>query len=447
MTLFANFIKQLFGARNPDDLARERINTWEAWLSPLPAPDGTGVGRDPVYDDAFIAVCDEIGKLSDINDALIVQLCEQLLREVGKDLRVAGYYVFARVRQNGAAGLTDGLELIAALVDRFGHALLPARDEAKRGAVELVAKTRVLEQLDRHGEFAPVELERATAALNLLLGKTSAWPEAARPDLQPLVSRFQENGDETVRPVPDGPAVPASGPRSSSGSTVASTRDALEHTRMLAQFLRNEEHGYLPAARLVRCVRWDTVHDVPPADAQGRTRLAPPRADLRQQLKRLVLQKQWPELLERVEGAYMEGVNHLWLDPHYFQHVALDHAGAPFTGWRASCGPTSRFSSIACTGSSGSCSTTARRSQTMRRLNGSQATRLCAISNRAKRSPRCPCRQTMKTVRLATGRKWKRRHPISRRGKASRPPSPGSTDCPASVRTVNAICSAGSWRA
>jgi type VI secretion system protein VasJ len=50
-------------------------------------------------------------------------------------------------------------------------------------------------------------------------------------------------------------------------------------------------------------------------------------------MKRLVLQKQWHELLERVEGAFMEGANHLWFDIQYFQHVALDHVGAPYTRW------------------------------------------------------------------------------------------------------------------
>ncbi len=121
----------------------------------------------------------------------------------------------------------------------------------------------------------------------------------------------------------------------SSGETaIASTRDALQQARLVAQFLRNQENGYLPSVRLIRCVRWDTLHEAPPADGQGRTRLAPPRPELRQQLKRLVLQKQWHELLERVEGAYMEGVNHLWFDLQYFQHVALDHAGAPYTAWR-----------------------------------------------------------------------------------------------------------------
>ncbi|MCP3708643.1 type VI secretion system protein TssA [Paraburkholderia sp. CNPSo 3274] len=333
--MFANFIEQLFGARNPDELARERFSAWEAWLKPLPSADGKGVGRDPGYDDAFIAVKEEIGKLSEIDDKLIVQNCQQMICEVGKDLRLAGYYVFARVRQEGAAGLSDGLELIAALVDRFGHALLPARDEAKRSAIEWVATARVLEQLDRHGEFAPAELERAMAALNLLIGKTAEWPETAHPNLQALVSRF-EGGEDVLRPVTESStAMPGgSGSLSAGVTAIASTRDALEYTRVLAKYLRDEEHGYLPAARLVRCMRWDTVHEVPPADPKGHTRLAPPRAELRQQFKRLVLQKQWLELLERVEGAYMEGDNHLWLDLQYYQQVALDHAGSPYTEWR-----------------------------------------------------------------------------------------------------------------
>lgn len=102
----------------------------------------------------------------------------------------------------------------------------------------------------------------------------------------------------------------------------------------MATWLREQENGYLPSVRLVRSVRWDTLHEVPPADAQSRTRLVPPRAELRQQMKRLVLQKQWHELLERVEGAFMEGMHHLWFDLQYFQHVALDHVGAPYSAWR-----------------------------------------------------------------------------------------------------------------
>jgi type VI secretion system protein VasJ len=342
MSLFSTVLKSLFGARDPDDLMRERIDTWADWLDPLPGADG--IGRDPGYEDAFFAIKDELTKLSGIDDALVARSCEQLLKETGKDLRLAAYYTFARLRQHGTAGFADGLELTAALVERFGESLLPARPEAKKGALDWLATSRMIDPLasidanatgDPHASFSAADLERAMAALNLLVTRTGQWTQAARPNLQPLISRFESRTH---------PVQPSSGYASPTPSTlqtthgshapIASTRDLLEQTRAMAHYLRAQENGYLPAARLIRCVRWDTIHELPPADAQSRTRLPAPRAELRQQLRRLVLQKHWHELLERVESAFAEGANHLWFDLQYFQHTALDHAGAPHSEWR-----------------------------------------------------------------------------------------------------------------
>ncbi|WP_233805184.1 type VI secretion system protein TssA [Paraburkholderia sp. HP33-1] len=327
--------RSLFPAReDAGELARARLDAWASWLLPFPG-DG-GVGRDPGYEDTFFELKDEAGKLSGIDDGLIVRSCEQLLKETGKDLRLAGYYACARLRQDGPAGFADGLELSAALVDRFGGAVLPARAEARKGALEMLATTRVLELLESRGEFALVDLERALAALDVLVTLTGGWPEAARPNLQPLVSRFERKegmagtgGAESVQVV-----LPATA--SVSFGAIASTRDLLDQARTMATWLRDQENGYLSSVRLVRSVRWDTLHEVPPSDAASHTRLVAPRAELRAQMKRLVLQKQWHELLERVEGAFMEGVNHLWFDLQYFQHVALDHMGAPYSAWRES---------------------------------------------------------------------------------------------------------------
>lgn len=334
--MLPNLLKALFPSRDPEQLDRQRIDAWSAWLVPFAGDDGTG--RDPGYEDAFFELKDEVTKLSGIDDALIVRSCEQLTKEVGKDLRVAGYYAFARLRQDGPAGLADGLELAAALVERFGVALLPSRPEAKKGALEWLATTRMIDLLESHGdhgEFAPADLERAIAALDLLVTRTGDWPEAARPNLQPLVSRFERNGESPRSAEEAGSQQPASqGATGKVTGTVSSTRDLLDQARTMATWLRDQENGYLPSVRLVRSVRWDTLHEVPPADAQFRTRLVPPRTELRQQMKRLVLQKHWHELLERVEGAFMEGVNHLWFDLQYFQHVALDHVGAPYNAWR-----------------------------------------------------------------------------------------------------------------
>ncbi|HEY4803890.1 MAG TPA: type VI secretion system protein TssA [Paraburkholderia sp.] len=325
--------RSLFPAReDTGELARARLDAWASWLQPLSGD--AGVGRDPGYEDAFFTLRDEAGKLSEIDESLIARSCEQLLKETGKDLRLAGYYAFARLRQDGPPGLADGLELAAALVERFGEAVLPARAEARKAALEMLATARVVDLLESRGAFAPADLERALAALDVLVTLTHAWPEAARPNLQPLVSRFERREGK----VPSGDAGPpqASSPSAAgaAGGAVASARDLLEQARGMAAWLRDQEQGYLPSVRLVRCVRWDTVHEVPPSNAASHTRLVAPRPELRQQMKRLVLQKQWHELLERVEGAFMEGVNHLWFDLQYFQHVALDHAGAPYDTWR-----------------------------------------------------------------------------------------------------------------
>jgi type VI secretion system protein VasJ len=328
--MLSNLLKALFPSRDTEQLTRSRLNAWDAWLQPLPGENRTG--RDPGYEDAFFALKDEANKLSGIDDGLIIRSCEQLLKETGKDLRLAGYYALARLRQDGPAGLADGLELAAALVDRFGEAVLPERAEAKKGALEMLATARLIELLDSRGGFAAADLERALSALNVLVTRTTAWAEAARPNLRPLVSRF-ERKEEPARGVPAESGM-SSALAVSASAAITSTRDLLDQARTMALWLRHQENGYLPSVRLVRCIRWDTLHEVPPADAASRTRLAAPRGELRQQLKRLVLQKQWHELLERIEGAYMEGVNHLWLDLQYFQHVALDHAGAPYHAWR-----------------------------------------------------------------------------------------------------------------
>lgn len=313
------------------ELARARLDVWAPWLHPLTGEPG--VGRDPGYEDAFFTIKDEAGKLSDIDESLIVRSCEQLLKETGKDLRLAGYYAFARLRQDGPSGFADGLELAAALVDRFGEAVLPARAEARKGALEIFATTRVLDLLASRGDFAPTDLERALAALDVLVTLTGSWPESARPNLQPLVSRFERKDGET-RSAESGQPSSLTSLAAISTGTIASTRDLLEQARVMATWLLKQDQGYLSSVRLVRCVRWDTLHEVPPADAASHTRLAPPRPELRAQMKRLVLQKQWHELLERVEGAFMEGVNHLWFDLQCFQHVALDHVGAPYDGSR-----------------------------------------------------------------------------------------------------------------
>ncbi|SCU98335.1 conserved hypothetical protein [Cupriavidus necator] len=336
--MLTNLLNALFGTRAPADLARSTQARWEPWLQPIRSD--AAVGSDPGYDDDFLAIKDEVAKLSDLNDTLIIELAEKLLKSAAKDVRLAVYYVYARMRRDGAEGISDGFELLSALIDRFGAGLLPARTESRKAALEWLAGTTFTGRLDRVHGLSGAPLERTLSALALILERTAQWPESARPALDGLFRRLEERVEGDVKAasagITDAATEPSKTPYNPLASTlptggeVASTRDLLDRARQMALFLREQPQGYLAAYRLMRCVRWDTLTEVPPHETSGKTRLLGPRAELRAQLKRLMLQKQWPELLDRVEQAFAEGANHFWLDLQYYAFIGQDQAGGEY---------------------------------------------------------------------------------------------------------------------
>jgi type VI secretion system protein VasJ len=338
-TMLTNLLNALFGSRAPADLARSTQVRWEPWLQPI-RPDGA-VGSDPGYDDDFLAIKEEVAKLSDINDTLIIELAEKLLKSTAKDVRLAVYYAYGRMRRDGAEGISDGFELLSALIDRFGAALLPARTESRKSALEWLAGATFTGRLDRVQGLAGAPLERTLSALALILERTAQWPEAARPSLDGLFRRFEERVEGDAETLSAAAAAQAAAEPSMAvhsqlasvlpgSGEVDSTRDLLDRARQMALFLREQPQGYLAAYRLMRCVRWDTLTEVPPHETSGKTRLLGPRVELRAQLKRLMLQKQWPELLDRVEQAFSEGANHFWLDLQYYAFTGQDQAGGEY---------------------------------------------------------------------------------------------------------------------
>jgi type VI secretion system protein VasJ len=330
--MLTNLLSALFGARTPSDLARSTQGRWDDWLRPI--SDSAPTGADPAYDDDFLAIKEEVAKLSNVDDTLIVETTERLLKQSAKDVRLAVYYVYGRMRRDGAEGVASGFELLSALVDRFGDTLLPARAETRKAALEWLAGSTFADRLDRVQGLSDTLLERTLSALALINERTAQWPEAARPELDPLFRRF-EGRVETPLPAASASSGTPSGPTAATAALppateVSSTRELLDHARQMAQFLREQPQGYLAAYRLMRCVRWDTLTEVPPHEISGKTRLVAPRAELRSHLKRLLLQKQWPELLDRVEAAFAEGANHFWLDLQYYAFSAQEQAGGEY---------------------------------------------------------------------------------------------------------------------
>ncbi|EPT6930751.1 type VI secretion system protein TssA [Cronobacter malonaticus] len=310
--------------------AQARLALWEKWLQPVIATAPTG--NDPGYDDDFQQIREEVNKLSGADLTLIGELAEKVLTTASKDIRVATYYAWARLHRDGEAGFAEGLELLAALLARFGTSLHPQRARSRQAALEWLAGSRVLDSLSLYPEVTRDDARRTAGAL-LLIEKALAQEEpAARPSFTALYGALEARlmkagGVDAVVPqtTSDSSATPpAAAPVI---SAITSGRDLLDQARQLADYLRNQPDGWLAAHRMMKSLRHDTLHQLPPLAGDGRTRIEPPKADQRALLKRLWLQQSWLELLEQADSLFARGACHLWLDLQWYLHEALQKSG------------------------------------------------------------------------------------------------------------------------
>lgn len=318
---------------------QQQISLWGTWLAPISA--NSPAGDDPGYDDDFQQMREEVNKLSGADTALVCQLAEKLLTSTCKDVRVVTYYIWARLHMDGEAGLADGLALLTGLIQQFGDALHPQRGNSRKLALEWLAGSRVLDSLSLYPEVTKTDFERILGALALTEDSLASWDAAMRPQFSGLYAALenrlaQSGGPDAVIPQNSSSSTGDSTTSSADPLTlkaVTSGRDLLDQTKLLAKYLRDQPNGWLSGHHLMNSIRLDTLHELPPLAADGRTRLAPPKPEHRALLKRLYLQQSWLELLEQTDSLFAQGVNHLWLDLQWYVHQALAKAGAPFEKW------------------------------------------------------------------------------------------------------------------
>ncbi|AIJ10366.1 MULTISPECIES: type VI secretion system protein TssA [Edwardsiella] len=316
--------------------AQTRTENWQPWLAPVSVASPTG--EDPGYDDDFQRIREEINKLSGIDTGLICTLAEKLLTTGAKDIRVATYYCWARLHQDGEAGFAEGLELLAGLLQRYGMQLHPQRDRSRKVALEWLAGTRVLDSLSLYPEVIREDAQRTAGALLLITDSLETEPKASRPELNALYrgleSRLMKAGGvDAVVPQNAGNKAQSHTSTHTTESDVpvlshiTSGQDLLAQARTLTGYLREQPDGWLAAHRLMKSLRHDTLSAIPALDAEGKTRIEPPRADQRAMLKRLYLQQSWLEILEQADSTFSRGANHLWLDLQWYTHQALVKSG------------------------------------------------------------------------------------------------------------------------
>ncbi|WP_294845020.1 type VI secretion system protein TssA [uncultured Gilliamella sp.] len=345
--MFSQLLSRLFGTKDPDESIKKELNQkWADWLEPISLEKPTG--EDLTYHDTFQEIKEEIAKLSGIDYQMVAIESENILKQNSKDIRVATYYCLARLNLDGVDGYTDGVELLAGLLDKFGTIIYPSRHNIRKNAIEWLANARFIELLANLRPLPEANLTRIIFALNLIettcqslfVSETSEQSIEA-PDLSALVSFFSnnlkheaKNSQVEVATASEPQVIPASESTPKIVDVkIGSQRELLDQARKMAVFLREKPEGYLAAARFLRILRWDTVLELPPTDHRGRTRLPAPRAELKQNISRLIIQQQWLDLFERVEAAFMEGANHFWLDLQRATVLSFQKMGGQYQAW------------------------------------------------------------------------------------------------------------------
>lgn len=339
--MIPKWIASFFEGQEVTLIAEERLQRWNDWVLPI-HPDEP-IGYDITYEDDFETIKTELGKLSGTDTALIMRASERLLKNSAKDLRVAAYYAYASLRQRGAVGFSDGLELICSLLKFYPQDIWPKRSTQRRSALEWLATDKVIDALVTGDLSQHKDLKQILSALILLQISLLEWDEENIPNLLPLFQQLEIALTAQKKPMPQ--LVEAANTivsvETNQGTTqsinvqtpdasISSSKMLLDQTRIMAAYLRQQENGYWAAYKMIRAIRWGMIHSVPPS-VDGKTRLKPPRVDLQASLKRLVSEKKWLDLLELVDIAFLEGANQYWLDLQYYAWLGQKSLGERYT--------------------------------------------------------------------------------------------------------------------
>ncbi len=186
---------------------------------------------------------------------------------------------------------------------------------------------QLLDDLCNHkfGEAAPsfrslrTALEEVKQTVRPLLKKK----EEQQPEAQQVLA---EASAEEGEPSGAAPAVARAPTSHLAAEDPADREDAVRRIIAVARYLRREEPISPVPYLMLRSLRWGELRaagpDIDPALLEA------PSTETRQQLKRLALEGQWPELLEAVELAMGKPCGRAWLDLQRYVVKACDQMGS-----------------------------------------------------------------------------------------------------------------------
>jgi type VI secretion system protein VasJ len=303
------------------------------WLQGIGAPLAeTPCGEDPRYLDEFQRVKEGIDQLRDVDYAMIMGTCRDLLTRVTKDLRIAGYHLVAGAYVDGLPGLVDGLRAYRALLDNFWEDCHPQNETGRLAALGLLGNPRLVAFAEQEEEGATTE---TFETLQQEIGRINAFLIEKLGEEVPRLSKLAHWVEERLRPLKTSvpaTASPAEAAQEQPSSSltgpatggVNSERDVETLTRRIHEYLIHAG-DLLRALAYSRAFRWGKL-TLPPHE-EGRTRIPPPRAGGLAELEHTLSGEPLESTLVCCENLFFEPGFQLLFDLqfHAFQWAEANH--------------------------------------------------------------------------------------------------------------------------
>lgn len=328
-------------------------------------------GEDPRYGDEFVLIKTEIDKLAFNDYNAVLTLCEEILRNQAKDMRIAGYYLLANTYIHGLHGLADGLMLYRLLLERFADTIYPQKENAQNMALQWLSSSKLLAYTKQHHNEATMELVKCigdeveqlnkhiismTNDETLCLKSIYNWVKETTKNLKPAepskpavenkpqaaTTAQQSTTQSAASNTHTASAEPVKQSTSSVDLSSYKSGGSLSDTELFTLMRKivnqlNEDKDYLRSIAYARAARWGGMI-LPPND-KGKTRITPPRASGVNEIKMMLAQEDFEGALRKCEGIFFEMGGHMLLDLQYFANKAAKGIGkhdvANYIGYEA----------------------------------------------------------------------------------------------------------------